>query len=84
VEVIDDQERAIVMPGELRQNSVGDRRLVEVGRRCRLGALAGGAGSLLDGVEYGEPELLRVLLVAPYLDDCQPVRLAWAICPRPQ
>ncbi|HEY1625406.1 MAG TPA: hypothetical protein VGG16_16570 [Streptosporangiaceae bacterium] len=49
-----------------------------------LVAFARRAGGLLDGAEHGEPELLAVLLVAPHLDDCQPVWLAWPVRPGPQ
>ena len=45
VEIIDDQEGAVAMLGELRKNSVGDGRLVEVGCRCQLLAFAGRAGA---------------------------------------
>jgi hypothetical protein len=47
-------------------------------------AFAGRAVGLPDGAEDGEPELLGVLLVAPHLDDCQPMRLTWPIRPGPQ
>jgi hypothetical protein len=39
---------------------------------------------LPDGSEYGEPELLGVLLAAPHLDDCEPIRPTRALCPLPQ
>ena len=84
VKIIEDQERTVVMPGEFRQNSVGDGGFIEVGRRCRLFPLAGPAGSLPDGGEDSKPELLGVLLVAPYLDACQTVLQTRAICPGPQ
>ncbi len=43
-----------------------------------------GARGLPDRAEHGEPELLGVLLIAPHLDDCQPVRLARTVRPGPQ
>ena len=84
VEIIDDQEGTVGMRGELRQNSLGDGRFIEVGCRGQLFALAGSAGGLPDGAEDGEPELLGVLLIAPHLDNCQPVRLTRTICPGSQ
>ena len=45
VEVIDDQEGAAAMLGELRVNPVGDGLLVEVGCRGQLLAFAGRAGA---------------------------------------
>src|SRR5712672_3296399 len=72
------------MLSELRTNSVGDRPLVEFGCRCQLLALAGRARRLPDGAEDGDPELLGVLLIAPHLDDCQPIRLTRPIRPGPQ
>ena len=84
VQIIDDQEGAVVMLGELRQNSLADGRFIEVGCRGQLFALAGRARRLPDGAEDGEPELLGVLLIAPHLDDRQPVRLTRTICPGPQ
>jgi hypothetical protein len=81
VQIIDDQKGAVAMLGELRTNPVDDRPLVEVGCRCQLPAFAGRAAGLPDGAEDGDPELLGVLLVALYLDDCQPIRLTWPIRP---
>src|ERR1700730_17492199 len=72
------------MLGELRTNPVDDRPLVEVGCRCQLLAIAGPAVGLPDGAEDGDPELLGVLLVAPHLDDCQPIRLTRPIRPGPE
>src|ERR1700722_5561796 len=72
------------MPGELRTNSFGDRLWVEAGCRCRLLAFAGRPVGLPDGGQDGEPELLRVLLVALHLDNCQPVRPTRPIRPGPQ
>ena len=84
VEIIDDQESAVAMPGQLRTNPVGDSRLIELGCRRQLLVFAGRPGCLPDGAEDGEPELLGVLLVALHLDDGQPVRLARPIRPGPQ
>ena len=70
MQIIDDQEGAIAMLGDLRQNSVGDGRFIEVGCRCQLFAFAGRARSLPDGAEDGKPELLGVLLIASHLHDC--------------
>jgi hypothetical protein len=83
VEIIDDQEGAVVMRGEFRQNSLADGRFIEAGCRCQLFAFAGRARRLPDRAEDGQPELLGVLLIAPHLDDCQPVRLTRTICPGP-
>ena len=84
VQIIDDQEGAIAMLGELRQNSLADGRFIEVRCRCQLLAVAGRARGLPEGAEDGEPELLGVLLIASHLDDGQPVRLARTVCPGPQ
>ena len=84
VQIIDDQEGAIVMLGELRQNSLADGRFIEVGCRCQLFPLAGRARGLPDGAEDGKPELLGILLIASHLDDCQPIRLTRTISPGPQ
>ena len=84
MQIIDDQKGAVPMLGELRTNPVDDRPLVEVGCRCQLLATAGRAVGLPDGAEDGDPELLGVLLVAPHLDDCQPIRLTRPIRPGPQ
>ena len=75
MQIIDDQEGPLAVPGEFGTNPSDDRLLVEVGRRGQLVAVAGRAGGLPDGGENGEPELLGVPLVAPYLDGCQPVWL---------
>ena len=83
MEIIDDQEGAVVMRGEFRQNSLADGRFIEVGCRCQLFAFAGRARRLPDRAEDGQPELLGVLLIAPHLDDCQPVQLTRTICPGP-
>jgi hypothetical protein len=72
------------MLGELSTDSAGDRLGVEVGCRRQLLTLTGRARGLPERAEDGEPELLGVLLVAPHLDDCQPVRLAWPVRPGPQ
>jgi hypothetical protein len=84
VEIIDDQEGAVVMRGEFRQNSLADGRFIEVGCRRQLFAFAGRARRPPDRAENGQPELLGVLLIAPYLDDCQPVRLPRTIGPGPK
>ena len=84
VEIIDDEESAVVMRGEFGQDSLADGRFIEVGCRCQLFAVAGTAGGLPDGAEDGQPELLGVLLIAPHLDDCQPVPLTRTICPGPE
>ena len=73
VQIIDDEESAIAMLGELRQNSLADGRFIEVGCRCHLFTIAGRAGGLPDGAEDGKPELLRVLLIASHLHNCQPI-----------
>jgi len=83
VEIIDDQEGAVVMRGEFRQDSLADGRFIEVGCRCQLFAFAGRALRLPDRAEDGQPELLGVLLIAPHLDGCQPVWLTRTICPGP-
>jgi hypothetical protein len=83
VEIIDDQEGAVVMRGEFRQNSLADGRFIEVGCRCQMFAFARRARRLPDRAEDGQPELLGVLLIAPHLDDCQPVQLTRTICPGP-
>ena len=84
VEIIDDQERAVAVLGEFRQDPVGDGRFVEVGRRCQLLAFAPGAGGAPDRGEDGEPELLGVPLVAPHLHNREPVRATRTIGPGPQ
>src|ERR1022692_2735422 len=84
VQVINDQEGAIAMLGQFRQNSLADGRFVEVGCRGQLLAFAGRARGVPDGAEDGKPELLGVLLVALHLQDCQPVRLTWPTCPGPE
>ncbi len=73
----------LVMRGEFRQNSLADGRFIEVGCRWQLFAFAGRARRRPDGAEDGQPELLGVLLIAPHLDDCQPVRMTRTICPGP-
>ena len=83
MEIVDDQKGTVPMLGELRTNSVGDGLRVEVRCRGQLFAIARRARYLPDGTEDGQPELLGVLLIAPYLDDCQPVRLPRTICPGP-
>jgi hypothetical protein len=47
-------------------------------------AFAGRDRRLPDRAENGQPELLGVLLIAPHLDDCQPMQLTRTICPGPQ
>jgi hypothetical protein len=84
VEIIDDQEDALAVLGELRADPVGDRQGVEVGCRCQFLALAGRAQGLPDGAEQSDPELLGVLLVVLHLDDRQPVPPAWPGCPGAQ
>ena len=84
MQVIDDQEGAVAMLGELRQNSLADGRFIEIGCRCQLFAFAGRARGVPDGAEDGKPELLGVLLIASHLHDCQPVRLTRPICPSPE
>ena len=84
MQIIDDQKGTVAMLSELRTNSVDDRPLVEVGCRCQMLALAGRPWALPDSAEDGEPELLGVLLIAPHLDDCQPIRLTRPIRPGPQ
>ena len=84
MQIIDDQKGAVAVLSELRENPVGDCPWAEAGCRGRLLAFAGRAVSLPDGAEDGEPELLRVLLVALHLDDCQSVRLTRSIRPGPQ
>ena len=83
MEIIDDQEGAAAMLSELRMNSAGHGLLVEVGCRGQLFAFAGRAGRPPDGAEDGQPELLGVLLIAPYLDRCSPVLLTRTVCPGP-
>jgi hypothetical protein len=48
-----------------------------------LFAFAGRTRRLPDRAEDGQPELLGVLLIAPHLDDGQPVPLTRTICPGP-
>ncbi len=83
MEIIDDQEGAVVMRGEFGQDSLADGRFIEVGCRCQLFAFARRARRLPDRAEDGQPELLGVPLIAPHLDDGQPVRPARTICPGP-
>jgi hypothetical protein len=83
VQIIDDQEGAIAMVGEFRQNSLADGRFIEVGCRCQPFAVAGRARDLPEGAEDGKPELLGVLLIAPHLYNCQPTRLTQCISPGP-
>ena len=84
MEIIDDQEGTVVVRGEFRYNSLADGRFIEVGCRGQVFARAGRARPLPDRAEDGQPELLGIPLIAPHLDDCQPVRLARTICPGPQ
>jgi hypothetical protein len=58
VQIVDDQEGAVAVLSELRENPVGDRLWAEAGCRGRLLAFAGRAVRLPDGAEDGEPELL--------------------------
>ena len=58
VQIIDDQEGAVAVLSELRENPVGDRPWAEAGCRGQLLAFAGRAVRLPDGAEDGEPELL--------------------------
>src|SRR6266550_5314387 len=75
VEIVDDQDEAATLAGELRQHPVDHRPPVEVGCRCwRFRAASWGAG-LTDRAEQGQPELLCVVLVALHLYDGKPVRL---------
>jgi len=60
VQIIDDQEGAIAMVGELRQNSLANGRFIEVGCPRQLFAVAGRDRALPEGVEDGKPELLGV------------------------
>jgi hypothetical protein len=71
------------MSGEFRQNPLADGCLTEAGCRCQLFAFAGRTRRLPDRAEDGQPELLGVLLIAPHLDDGQPVPLTRTICPGP-
>lgn len=84
VQIIDDQERAIAMPGELGQNSVADGRCIKVGCRGQLVAVAWRTPRHPDGAENGQPELLRVLLIASHRHHGQPERVTRTICPGPQ
>src|SRR5260370_8099893 len=72
------------MLSEFRTNTVRDGPLVEVGCRRQLLALDERAGGLPDGDEDGEPELMRVLLVAPHLNHCQSIPPTGPIRPGPQ
>ncbi len=84
MQIIDDQEGAIAMPGELRQNSLADGCFVEVGCRSQMLARAWRARRLPDGAEDGKPELLRVPLIAPHGHNREPVRQTRTIGPGPQ
>ena len=84
MQIIDDQEGAIVNRSELGQDSLADGIFIEVGCRCQLFTLAGRARRLPDRAQDGQPELLGVLLTAPHLHDRQPVGLTWTFCPGPQ
>jgi hypothetical protein len=72
------------MVGELRQNPLANGCFIEVGCPRQLFAVAGRARGLPEGAEDGKPELLGVLLIAPHLNDCQPIQLTRTISPRPQ
>jgi len=84
VQIVDDQDDAAAMVGELRQHPVEHRLPVEVGCRCWRFRAGGGAGGLTDRAEHGQPEQLSVLLVALHLDDGEPMPLTRTVSPRAQ
>ena len=84
MQIIDDQERTFAVLSELGQHPVAGGCFVEVRCRCQLLPVSRCTGCLPDCGKNSKPELLRVLLVALHLDDCQPVALAGAVCPRTQ
>src|SRR6266550_4897257 len=76
VEIVDDQDEAATLAGELRQHPVDHRPPVELGCRCWRFRAAGWGAGLTDRAEQSEPELLGVVLAALHLHDGEPVRLA--------
>ncbi len=83
VQIIDDQEHALVLPGQFGEHPVHHGPPVQAGgagRRFRA-ACAGGPADL---AEQREPELLRVLLIALHLQHRDPVRRSEMRCPGAQ
>ena len=84
VQIVDDQDEAAALVGELREHPVDHRPPIEVGCRGWRFRAAGGAGGLADRAEQGQPELLGVALVALHLQDGEPVRLTRTVGPGAQ
>ena len=82
VEIVDHQHNDSGRFGQFRYNHVDDRIGVKIGRSGRPSGISDGIRSP-DRLQDGEPELLRILLVAGHRHEGHPAILARSVGPRP-
>ena len=83
VQIIEHQDEAARIVGEVRQHSVDHRLCVESGRRDQRLIRVAFIDRLTDSTEQGEPEQLLVTLIAAHGDERHSVCLPRPIRPGP-
>ena len=82
VEIVDHQHNDSGRFGQFRYNRVDNHIAVEIGRSGLPSGISDGIRSP-DRLQDGEPELLRILLVAGHRHEGDPAILARSVGPRP-
>ena len=82
MQIVYDQHHDSGLLGQFRRNRVDHHPAVKIGH-SRLPCGISRGVRLTDGVQDGEPELLRILLVAGHRHEGDPTILALTVRPRP-